>query len=516
MPRSRNEEAQPILDRNEQDNNGDDNELGDQEFTCCNPRKAYYRFIALIFMCLVGFASYFCYDNPGALQDNFKSDLDLTTTQFAMLYSIYSWPNVILCFIGGFLIDRVFGIRLGTIIYMFILMIGQLIFAFGTTTNAFYIMLLGRFIFGIGAESLAVAQNNYAVLWFKGKELNMVFGLQLSFARFGSTVNFLVMEPVYKYFKQYYTGTYVLGMVIFAAASTCIMSFTSALLLGWMDKRAERVLRRQAIAAEGEIPRLSDVKTFKVTFWMVTVICVAYYVAIFPFIALGKVFFERKFDYSPEEANAVNSVIYLIAAFASPICGYIVDKTGRNVMWVFISTVVTIGAHAILAFSFANPYVGTITMGFAYSMLASSLWPLVALIIPEYQLGTAYGICQAVQNLGLAVVSMFGGVIVDNGGYLMLELFFIGWLSVALLASVIIWLHDFNNNGILNMSPTDRDEVVQKALTSSISINNESPRSSNEEDNGAGQAREVRNKYLKKIGVGDTGNSSDDCEPLLQ
>lgn len=30
-------------------------------------------------------------------------------------------------------------------------------------------------------------------------------------------------------------------------------------------------------------------------------------------------------------------------------------------------------------------------MGFAYSMLASSLWPLVALIIPEYQLGTAYG-----------------------------------------------------------------------------------------------------------------------------
>lgn len=238
-------------------------------------------------ICLIS-ASYFCYDNPGALQDNFKSDLDLTTTQFAMLYSIYSWPNVILCFIGGFLIDRVFGIRLGTIIYMFILMIGQLIFAFGTTTNAFYIMLLGRFIFGIGAESLAVAQNNYAVLWFKGKELNMVFGLQLSFARFGSTVNFLVMEPIYKYVKQYYTGTYVLGMVLFAAASTCVMSFTSALLLGWMDKRAEKVLRRQAIAAEGEIPRLSDVKTFKVTFWMVTVICVAYYVAIFPFIALGK------------------------------------------------------------------------------------------------------------------------------------------------------------------------------------------------------------------------------------
>lgn len=51
-------------------------------------------------------ASYFCYDNPAALQDNFKRDLDLSTSQFVMLYSIYSWPNVVLCFVGGFLIDR--------------------------------------------------------------------------------------------------------------------------------------------------------------------------------------------------------------------------------------------------------------------------------------------------------------------------------------------------------------------------------------------------------------------------
>jgi hypothetical protein len=30
-------------------------------------------------------------------------------------------------------------------------------------------------------------------------------------------------------------------------------------------------------------------------------------------------------------------------------------------------------------------------MGFSYSMLASALWPMVALVVPEYQLGTAYG-----------------------------------------------------------------------------------------------------------------------------
>lgn len=50
---------------------------------------------------------------------------------------------------------------------------------------------------------MAVAQNSYAVLWFKGKELNMVFGFQLSFARLGSTVNFIVMEPLYRYVKKH-------------------------------------------------------------------------------------------------------------------------------------------------------------------------------------------------------------------------------------------------------------------------------------------------------------------------
>ena len=39
----------------------------------------------------------------------------------------------------------------------------------------------------LGGENLAVAQNTYAVLWFKGKELNMVFGLLLSVSRLVST-----------------------------------------------------------------------------------------------------------------------------------------------------------------------------------------------------------------------------------------------------------------------------------------------------------------------------------------
>lgn len=71
------------------------------------------------------------------------------------------------------------------------------------------------------------------------------------------------------------------------AASSCLLSLTSALILGYLDKRAERILRTNA-GQTTEVIRFSDVKEFPATFWLMTVICVAYYVAIFPFIGLGQ------------------------------------------------------------------------------------------------------------------------------------------------------------------------------------------------------------------------------------
>ncbi|KAH8333164.1 hypothetical protein KR074_009826 [Drosophila pseudoananassae] len=424
---------------------------------CCDPTSTPHRFLALLFMCLLGFGSYFCYDNPGALQDVFQKELDLNSTEFTLIYSIYSWPNIVLCFVGGFLIDRVFGIRLGTIIYMLIVLIGQLIFATGGVLGHFWLMIVGRFVFGIGAESLAVAQNSYAVLWFKGKELNMVFGLQLSVARFGSTVNFWIMQPLYGYVSKTYSGYTGLGVALFLASSTCVMSLLCTLILGWMDKRAERILKRNNNPG-GEIAKLSDIVTFKLDFWMVSVVCVAYYVAIFPFVALGQSFFVNHFHMTPDEANTVNSIVYLISAIASPVFGFVIDKVGRNVTWVFCATISTLLAHFLLTFTHLDPYIGMSIMGLSYSMLAASLWPLVSLIVPEYQLGTAYGFCQSVQNLGLAVVTVVAGMIVDSSGgsHFWLQIFFMFFLLISLLATCAIWAYNRKHQGNLNMSPAQR------------------------------------------------------------
>ena len=83
-----------------------------------------------------------------------------------------------------------------------------------------------------------------------------------------------------------------------------------------------------------------------------------------------------------------------------------------------------------------SPYLGMIVMGVAYSLLASALWPIAALLIPEYQLGTAYGLMQAIQNLGTALITMAAGTIVDEYGY--------DWLEVSSHVERMfgVWLED--------------------------------------------------------------------------
>ena len=67
---------------------------------------------------------------------------------------------------------------------------------------------------------------------------------------------------------------------------------------------------------------------------------------------------------------------------------------------------------------------------------------------------------QAIQNLGLASVSLIAGLIVDNYGYIWLEVFFIFWLVLAAIATVLLWLVDFHSETkFLNLSTKQRKEL---------------------------------------------------------
>ncbi|XP_050044587.1 lysosomal dipeptide transporter MFSD1-like isoform X1 [Dermacentor andersoni] len=430
--------------------------LGNCASVFCDPTTRAHRLIVLFFLCFLAFGSYYCFDNPGALQSQIENVMSIKAADFSSLYSWYSWPNTVLCFAGGFLIDRVFGIRLGAFLFSFIIIVGQIVFAMGAFVNRFWLMQLGRFIFGVGGESLAVAQNTYSVAWFKDKELNTVFGLQLSISRLGSTANFMTMPFLYAAVAKLYPGVTGLGVALLIAASWCVMSMLCAVVLAVLDRRAQRIMGRED-AMTGEVVKLSDVRYFPKTFWLLCFICVSYYVTIFPFIGLGTVFFQRKYQYSAVAANSVDSVPYLISAFASPVFGILVDLLGRNLIWVTAAVFGTLAAHGLLAFTFLNPWIAMVLMGLMYSLLACAFWPLVAMVIPEHQLGTAYGIMQSVQNLGLAVIAMVSGMIVDSSGYFVLEVFLMAWLCCSLIACLLLVMVNAKQGGVLNQSRLKKD-----------------------------------------------------------
>ncbi|KAM8954347.1 lysosomal dipeptide transporter MFSD1 [Pelodytes ibericus] len=430
----------------------------------CDPNRLAHRIVVLMLMCFLGFGSYFCYDNPAALQTQVQLDMKVNTASFMQLYAFYSWPNVVLCFFGGFLIDRVFGIRLGTIIFSLFVCAGQVIFAAGALFNAFWLMEAGRLVFGIGGESLAVAQNTYAVSWFKGKELNLVFGLQLSMARVGSTVNMNIMGLIYSQIKEHMgsAGHSTLGVTLMIGGITCLFSLVCALVLGYLDRRAEKILNKEQ-GKTGEVIQLTDVKDFSLSLWLIFIVCVCYYVAVFPFIGLGKVFFIEKFNFSPLQAGAINSVVYIISAPLSPVFGFMVDRIGKNIIWVMCAVVCTLAAHIMLAFTFWNPWIAMSLLGVSYSLLACALWPMVAFVVPEHQLGTAYGFMQSIQNLGLAIIAILSGIILDTSGYLFLEVFFSACICMAIIAVVMLYFVNLLSGGDLNLSSSEREKLQKQA-----------------------------------------------------
>ncbi|XP_008104312.1 major facilitator superfamily domain-containing protein 1 isoform X1 [Anolis carolinensis] len=469
----------------------------------CDPSRLAHRLLVLALMCFLGFGSYFCYDNPAALQTQVQRDMKVNTAQFMALYAWYSWPNVVLCFFGGFLIDRVFGIRWGTIIFSCFVCIGQVIFAMGAISNTFWLMEAGRFVFGIGGESLAVAQNTYAVSWFKGKELNLVFGLQLSMARIGSTVNMNIMGWVYSKVQDLLgsTGHTTLGVALFIGGVTCIFSLICALILAYLDKRAEKILCKEQ-GKTGEVIKLTDVKDFSLSLWLIFIICVCYYVAVFPFIGLGKVFFIEKFKFSSQEASAINSIVYVISAPMSPVFGFLVDRVGKNITWVICAVVTTLTAHIMLAFTFWNPWVAMCLLGVAYSLLACALWPMVAFVVPEHQLGTAYGFMQSIQNLGLAIISIAAGMILDSRGYLFLEIFFSACVCLSLIAVVMLYFVNYFRGGDLNLSAKKREKLQKLAVDEAK--RREQIRRQNEDDLAKLQPKNdfsLRNRYLSRLGA---------------
>lgn len=143
-----------------------------------NKSESGLRWLILCLTCIVMIGNYYCYDIPASLHTQLKNYLPALSPDsrsnsnrfeilFSLLYSVYSVPNIFLPFLGGFFVDR-FGVRICLLCFVFLILLGQGIFSYGLVYQSWGIMLFGRVIYGLGGESLGVANGALLSEWFKG------------------------------------------------------------------------------------------------------------------------------------------------------------------------------------------------------------------------------------------------------------------------------------------------------------------------------------------------------------
>jgi MFS family permease len=393
-----------------------------------------------------------------------EKQFDFLATQ---LYSVYSYPNVILPLLGGFLADR-FGLVMANTIYAGLVTAGQGLFAVGLSLAqeraSWAVMLTGRTVFGLGGESLSVTMSALVARWFSGRELALALGTNLAVARLGSVVNDIVSLALAQKYGVAWAG--------WAGLMFCALSFLCAAGVHVLDVAVDRIIannerrmaegtlvisgddllvspvpsfRRErevltvrhaeagsdavkmaaakkeagkdgatvnssastpasdAAAASSDRVDLMQVFKFPLVLWLLTLSCLTVYAAILPFNSVASAFIKRRYDTSDQTANLTMTILFGISAVLSPILGGVIDRVGQRATLAVVASSVVMLAHLYMALTLWTPIVALVLLGVAYSVYAAALWPSIALVVPELYHGTAYGLVTAVQNLGLAL-----------------------------------------------------------------------------------------------------------------
>ena len=231
---------------------------------------------------MLTFGSYFAYDIIGAIAPRLVEELGAQRGTVGSFYTMYSIAAILSVFIGGILIDKL-GTRKASLLFSLFVFAGSGIVALA---HSIPILFVGRFVFGAGAEPLVVAQSAILARWFKGKELALSFGIALTVSRLGTLFSFNTGELIAQYFGGY-------RYALWAALIFCGISLAANILYIILDRKGEKHLKLSEGGAEDKIV-FSDIKEFKPSFWYVTMLCVTFYSAIFPFTALSTDFFVEK------------------------------------------------------------------------------------------------------------------------------------------------------------------------------------------------------------------------------
>ncbi len=428
-----------------------------------HPAGRPYRMLVLGFASLLTFGSYFAYDIIGALAPSLVEDLGASRSTIGGFYTAYSVAAILAVFGSGFLIDRL-GTRRSSMIFSVLVLCGALVVA---SAKSIPVVFVGRFIFGAGAEPLVVAQSAILARWFRNKEIALAFGISLTVSRLGTLFAFNTGELIAQTF-----GGYRAGLV--AAAIFCCVSLLGNVVYVILDRRGERHLPDlQETGAEDKIT-LAHILKLSPSFWYVTLLCLTFYSAVFPFTALSTDFFVDKwgvqrvaestggflanvfgsFLHMFQTAGGLSSIIIFASMICAPFAGLLVDRVGRRATMMLVGSVLMVPAYLLLGLTDIYPVLPMMVLGAAFVLVPAAMWPAIPLVVKAEHTGTAFGLCTAIQNIGLALFPFLNGRLRDaTHGYGASMLMFAGLGVVGFVFALLLKRADLAGGRVLEGRP---------------------------------------------------------------
>ena len=271
---------------------------------------------------------------------------------------------------------------------------------------------IGFMIFGCGAEMAGITVSRGIVKWFKGKEMALAMGIEMAIARVGVAV-VVVASPALAAIKP----ISVSRPVAFELVLLCI-GLICFIVYGFMDKK----LDAQGVEEEKDDPfKVSDIGkilSLKV-FWLVALLCVLYYSAIFPFQKYAINMLQCNLHFSAADAGLVFFVFPLGAAAVTPFLGNYLDHKGKGASMLILGAILMIACHLVFAFvvpatqSVVITLTAVIVLGISFSLVPAALWPSVPKLIDEKLIGSAYALIFWIQNIGLYAFPMIIGSVLS-------------------------------------------------------------------------------------------------------
>ena len=391
-------------------------------------------------MLLVSFTmatNYYFYDALSPLKFLMERELGFTSSEYGFFQAAYSIPNVFLLMavIGGIILDKI-GIRITGFVFIFIQVIGAALTAYGASPyfneggwgyefmNSFLVSYspalkmtsLGFFLFGLGAETSIVVISKVIVKWFKGKEIALALGMNIAIARLGMAAA-MVLSP-----RLIVDSTQTLPLwqnwtmpIWFGALLLGIGLLAFLVYTVWDVKFDKRVAERMETdpAEEFKISDLGKLLTNK-SFIYISMLCVLFYSAVFPFMKYAPDLMINKFGVAPTLAGDISSILPFGTLIFTPVFAYICDYKGKSASLMIYGSLLLVSVHLMFAFTSITPYIPMFILGIAFSLVPAAMWPAVTKIVETNKIGTAYGAMFTIQAIGMMLFPWLIGLVLDT------------------------------------------------------------------------------------------------------